>query len=116
MRSGRWGQAHMLKWKYQQRKRQEKEKKQQQNRCRRNPLSTKTFQEKIKKKPAPKRRATRRKRGLSVGVITAIIIGVAILVLGVIYFLNNTSSSNSLAGQYPFQVGQPGPGMQAPAI
>lgn len=46
----------------------------------------------------------------------AIIVGVAVAALAGIYFLNTATSSTSQAGQYPFQVGQPGPGMQAPAI
>jgi len=49
----------------------------------------------------------------------AVCIGVAILVLGVIYFLNagnGSSASPNQAGKYPFEVGSPGPGEQAPAI
>jgi len=80
-------------------------------------LSTKTIQrEKGKKLPSPRRRASRRRRGLSVGAIAAIVVGIAIIVLGGIYFLNNTSTSSSMAGQYPFRVGNPGPGTQAPAV
>ncbi len=49
----------------------------------------------------------------------AVCIGVAILVLGVIYFLNagnGSFASPNQAGKYPFEVGSPGPGEQAPAI
>lgn len=84
-------------------------------------MSTKTVPTEKRKRPSSSlRRAVRRQRGLGVRTMTAIIIGVAIMVLGIIYFLNNSdnnsTSSNSQTGQYPFQVGQPGPGMQAPAI
>jgi len=44
---------------------------------------------------------------------------VAVLALGVIFFLNNqggSSAGTGQAGQYAFQVGSPGPGAQAPAI
>lgn len=80
-------------------------------------MSTKTVQtEKRKKSSSSRRKAVRRKRGLGVGAMTAIVVGVAIAALAGIYFLNNAPSTTSQAGQYPFQVGQPGPGMQAPAI
>ncbi len=49
----------------------------------------------------------------------AVCTGVAILVLGVIYFLNagnGSSASPNQAGKYSFEVGSPGPGEQAPAI
>ncbi|SRR5579885_353720 len=43
------------------------------------------------------------------------VIGMAIIGLGVIFFRSTgTSTGNSLAGQYAFQVGNPGPGAQAP--
>lgn len=52
--------------------------------------------------------------------LVAIIVGVAVLALGVIFFLNNrggsTAGGTSQAGQYAFQVGSPGPGEMAPAI
>jgi len=47
------------------------------------------------------------------------IVGVAIIALGVIFFLNNqggSSTSTGQAGQYPFQVGSPRPGESAPEI
>jgi len=53
------------------------------------------------------------------GVLIALLVLVAVLALGVIFFLNTargTPSGNDLAGQYPFQVGNPGPGAQAPEI
>jgi len=47
------------------------------------------------------------------------IVGVAIIALGVIFFLNNQGGSSTgtcQAGQYPFQVGSPRPGESAPEI
>ncbi len=47
----------------------------------------------------------------------AVFIGVAILVLGVIYFIdagNGPSASTNATSKYPFEVGSPGPGEQAP--
>ncbi len=47
----------------------------------------------------------------------SVIVGIAIIGLGVVFFLNNnTSNSSGQGSQYPFQVGNPGPGTQAPAI
>jgi peroxiredoxin Q/BCP len=60
-----------------------------------------------------------KRRGLRAGMIVAIIVGVAIVALGVIFYVNTSASSmnsSSQAGQYPFQVGSPGPGAQAPDI
>ena len=51
--------------------------------------------------------------------IIAMIVGVAIIALGVIFFLNNQGGSptgTGQAGQYPFQVGSPRPGESAPEI
>lgn len=52
--------------------------------------------------------------------LVAIIVGVAVLALGVIFFLNNrggsTAGGTGQAGQYAFQVGNPGPGAAAPEI
>jgi peroxiredoxin Q/BCP len=42
------------------------------------------------------------------------VIGMAIIALGVIFFLNNQGGSST--GQYVFQVGSPGPGATAPEI
>src|SRR5437016_7549033 len=68
---------------------------------------------------SPRRRMARRRRGLGPGIIAMIVVGVAIIALGVIFFLNNqggSSAGTGQAGQYAFQVGSPGPGAQAPAI
>ncbi len=49
----------------------------------------------------------------------AVVVGVAIIALGVIFFLNNqggSSTGTGQAGQYPFQVGSPRPGESAPEI
>ncbi len=59
------------------------------------------------------------RRRFRTGVKVAAGIGVAIALLGVIYFLNAGNSSPSSAnspGTYPFAVGRPGPGEQAPLI
>ena len=62
----------------------------------------------------------RKRRLFRLGVIAAVVVGGAIIVLGVIFFLNTAGGSSagtsSLAGQYAFQVGHPGPGEQAPSI
>src|SRR5436309_1482257 len=42
------------------------------------------------------------------------VVGAAIAALAAIFFLN--TSRNGQAGKYPFQVGRPGPGVEAPAI
>lgn len=60
-----------------------------------------------------------RRRGLRPGIIALIVAGVAIIGLGVIFFLNNqggSSAGTGQAGQYSFQVGNPGPGAAAPEI
>ncbi len=72
-----------------------------------------------KKAPSSRNRYARKRRGLRTGLLVAIIVGVAVLALGVIFFLNNqggSSAGTGQAGQYAFQVGSPGPGAQAPAI
>ena len=73
-----------------------------------------------KKAPSPRRRMVRRRRGLRAGIIAVIVVGVAIIALGVIFFVNNSGGSStgtsSQAGQYAFQVGSPGPGEPAPEI
>jgi len=62
----------------------------------------------------------RRRRGLRAGIIAVIVVGVAIIALGVIFLLNTSGGSStgtsSQAGQYAFQVGSPGPGEPAPEI
>jgi peroxiredoxin len=82
-------------------------------------LSTKTLSTGKGKKSSPPRRRTVRKRRLGVGILAVAVVGVAIIVLGVIYFLSNSGGSSAgtnQAGKYAFQVGSPGPGEQAPAI
>ena len=61
----------------------------------------------------------RMSRSLRTGVKAGVFIGIAVIVLGLIYFLNNangSSATSSQASTYPFQVGSPGPGEQAPSI
>jgi peroxiredoxin len=63
-------------------------------------------------------RVSRRQRRRTL-ILIASIIGAAIVVLGFVFFHNsthNTGNGSSLAGQYAFQVGSPGPGAQAPQI
>ena len=58
-------------------------------------------------------------RRFRTGVKVAVGIGVAIVLLGAIYFLNAGNGSPTSAnspGRYPFAVGNPGPGEQAPPI
>jgi peroxiredoxin Q/BCP len=58
-------------------------------------------------------------RSLRTGVKAGVFIGVAVIILGVIYFLNTVNGSSATSNQtstYPFQVGNPGPGEQAPPI
>jgi len=77
-------------------------------------LSTKTA-------TPPRKRYQRKRYRLDAGMITffAVVVGVAIIALGVIFFLNNqggSSAGTGQAGQYAFQVGSPGPGATAPEI
>src|SRR6266852_36371 len=75
-----------------------------------------------KKAPSSRNRYTRKRRGLSTGMWVAVIVGAAVLALGVIFYLNNAASGNNSAagsnqaGKYAFQVGSPGSGQQAPAL
>jgi peroxiredoxin len=82
-----------------------------------------------KKSPSqPGKRARRRQSRYRSPVFLLLLVGGAIIVLGAIFALNyqgrassgtsqgNASSGANQAGQYAFQVGQPGPGVQAPAI
>jgi peroxiredoxin len=58
-------------------------------------------------------------RRLKPGLIAVVIAGVAIIGLGVLFFLNHaggSSPTNNQPGRYPFQVGKPGPDEQAPSI
>jgi peroxiredoxin len=68
------------------------------------------------RKEAERQRA-RRTRTLGIRVATAVAVG--LVVLGGIFLLSGggrSSSGPGKSGQYAFQVGQPGPGQQAPAI
>ncbi len=71
-------------------------------------------------KAASHRRTYRGKsRRFRTGVKVAVGIGVAIVLLGVIYFLNagnGSPTSTHATSKYPFEIGSPGPGEQAPAI
>ncbi len=61
----------------------------------------------------------RMSRSLRTGVKAGVFLGLAVIVLGLIYFLNNvngSSANSSQTSKYPFQVGTPGPGEQAPPI
>ncbi len=61
----------------------------------------------------------RMSRSLRMGVKASVFIGIAVILLGLIYFLNNANGSSATSSQtnkYPFQVGSPGPGEQAPSI
>ncbi len=55
------------------------------------------------------------RRGLHGPLQVAIIVGLAIAVLGALFTLNNRGGGDA-AGAYPYQVGKPGPGQQAPPI
>jgi peroxiredoxin Q/BCP len=76
--------------------------------------------------PHPGKRARQRpSRRRFPGSLILLLVAGAIIAFGVIFFLNSQGSSSSPSnqaastnqgGQYPFQVGQPGPGAQAPAI
>ena len=72
-----------------------------------------------KKARNQRKRFRRKSRSLSVGVKAAAFIVVAVIVLGVIFFLNNGNSSTAStgkAGNYPYEVAHPGRGEQAPPI
>lgn len=74
----------------------------------------------------------RKNRRLRVGGTAAAVVGVAVVALGVIFLLNNQSGSageqasgssgggqasgGASGGEYPYQVGDPGPGEDAPPI
>jgi peroxiredoxin len=61
----------------------------------------------------------RMSRSLRTGVKAGVFFAVAVIVLGLSYFLNNANGSSATSNQtstYPFQVGSPGPGEQAPSI
>ncbi len=86
---------------------------------------SRTSRTKEHRMPAKKQRASHQRnyhgksRRFRTGVKALVFIAAAILVLGVIYFLNAANSSptgTSQAGKYPFAVGDPGPGAPAPPI
>jgi len=59
------------------------------------------------------------RRGLSLGIKVAAAVVAAVAVLAIIYFANERGAaapSNGLAGRYPVEVGNPGPGEAAPPI
>lgn len=81
----------------------------------------KSTRDRPQEKRAPQARRSRyeqhlsRRRRRRFILLLLAVIGVAIIGLGVIFFRSTgTSTGNSLAGQYAFQVGNPGPGAQAP--
>lgn len=90
-------------------------------------MSTKQYKKKgmlpkatVHKKAASHQRKYHGKsRGFRTGVKVAVFIGVALIVLGIVYVFNTTSGSpdgSNQPGQYTFAVGSPGPGEQAPSI
>ena len=68
-------------------------------------------------RPAPAR-SRRGKTGVPTGAkVTGFVVLSALLLLGGIFFINNSkSTSKGGSGKYAFQVGDPGPGAQAPPI
>ena len=65
-----------------------------------------------KKGKAPQKSLNRR-----VGILAAVAVGVAVVALGAIFFISNSGTSSSgQAGNFPVQVGSPGPGEEAPPI
>lgn len=73
----------------------------------------------VKSQRSYRKQPHRMSSGLRTGVKAGVLIGIAVIILGLIYFLNNangSSATSSQTSQYPFQVGSPGPGEQAPPI
>lgn len=66
-----------------------------------------------KKGKAPQKSFNRR-----VGIVAAVAVGVAVLVLGAVFLISNSgpASGTGQAGNYPYQVGSPGVGEEAPPI
>ena len=62
----------------------------------------------------PSRRVVKGRAKISPGAKVALAIGIGIAALGAIYWWNN--SGDRLAGKFPYQVGRPGPGQEAPPI
>jgi len=85
-----------------------------------------TTTERKKSQPQPGKRARRRQSHRRSPVpLILLLVGGAVIILGAVFVLNQQGSSSSSAtqaastnqaGQYAFQVGQPGPDTQAPAI
>lgn len=72
-----------------------------------------------KSQRAYRKQSHRMSRSLHTGLKAGVLIGIAVILLGLIYFLNNVNGSSATSSQtstYPFQVGSPGPGEQAPSI
>ena len=66
-----------------------------------------------------KAKATQRSRGLRLGIIMGAVLLPAVAVLGAIFFLNSPGQSEGgggQAGKFPMQVGDPGPGEEAPPM
>ena len=66
-----------------------------------------------------KAKATQRSRGLRLGIIMGAVLLPAVAVLGAIFFLNSPGQSaggGGQAGKFPMQVGDPGPGEEAPPM
>jgi peroxiredoxin Q/BCP len=58
-------------------------------------------------------------RSLHTAVKVGVFIGIAVIILGLIYYLNTANGSSATSSQtstYLYQVGSPGPGEQAPSI
>lgn len=69
-----------------------------------------------KKATSHQRTFHRKSRHFRTGLKAAVLIGVAIVLLGVIYALNagsGSSASTNSTGKYPFVVGNPGPSRPA---
>lgn len=54
--------------------------------------------------------------GLSLGVKVVLVVGLAVVALAGIFIFNNPKPGSGQAGQYPYQVGLPDSGDEAPAI
>lgn len=79
------------------------------------------------KESAPRSSGTPNKnRSLRIAASAALVVGIAVLALGAIFFSNSDGSSpassdgsasrDPQAGKFPFEVGDPGPGKEAPPI
>lgn len=55
-------------------------------------------------------------KGLSLGARVVLFVGLALAALAAIFFLNTPKPGGAEAGQYPYQVGLPGPGDPAPPV